>query len=149
MACLSMALGARNIVAPGLVALAEECTTHGGYVRRADGGLDGLIYAPFATWVGDRFAVKAEVLPTLPIDQVVDAIGAGCLAMISVHPWVRWPDRRPPHRGGHLVLVVGVTTDTLVIHNPSGLPGSSQQYVHLTQTQLENTYAQRGIVIHP
>lgn len=149
MACLRMVLGSRGAEAPPLVTLAEECARHGGYVRHDDGRVDGLIYAPFARWVAGRFGLQAEVRTSLPLDDVRALVEGGALVMASVHPWVRWPDREPPARGGHLVLVVGTTPDGLLVHNPSGLPGESQAYAELKPARFEAFYAGRGVVFSP
>jgi hypothetical protein len=146
MACLRMVLGAHGIEAPPLVPLAEECARHGGYVRHADGRVDGLIYAPFVAWVAERFGPAGEVRGDLPLAEVLDLAAAGALVMASVHPWLRWPDREPPSRGGHLVLVVGTSPDGLLVHNPSGLPGESQSSAELKPSTFERFYADRGVV---
>jgi hypothetical protein len=65
----------------------------------------------------------------------------------SVHPWVRWPDRIPPDRGGHLVLVTGRHGDQLILNNPSGLPGTSQHAARIALADFARFYAGRGIVI--
>jgi hypothetical protein len=145
MACLRMVLAARGVPAPSLVELAEECARHGGYVRHDDGRVDGLIYAPFARWVAERFGIRAEVRTTLPVDDVRTLVNAGTLVMASVHPWLRWPDREPPSRGGHLVLVVGTTPGALLVHNPSGLPGESQEYAEVPTAAFDRFYAGRGV----
>jgi hypothetical protein len=69
--------------------------------------------------------------------------------MASVHPWVRWPDREPPDRGGHLVLVVGTTPGALLVHNPSGLPGESQEYAEVPTEAFARFYADRGVLFPP
>jgi hypothetical protein len=149
MACLRMVLAARGVAAPSLVELAEECARHGGYVRHDDGRVDGLIYAPFAHWVADRFGVAAEVRTALPVSRIRSLVTTGTLVMVSVHPWIRWPHREPPTRGGHLVLVVGTTPGALLVHNPSGLPGESQEYAEVADAAVERFSAGRGVTFPP
>ena len=66
----------------------------------------------------------------------------------SVHPWIRWPERTPPARGGHLVLVTGIADGLLRLHNPSGLPGLNQRNALLRADDFARFAAGRGIVIH-
>ncbi len=146
MACLSMVIRARGETSPRLVPLAKECVDAGGYIMRADGGLEGLIYEPFVQWISDRFQISAVVRPTMDAVEVAAEVASGRLVMISVHPWLRWPNRRPPRRGGHLVLAVGVGQGLLLVHNPSGLFGRSQEYARVTFAQLESSFASRAVV---
>jgi hypothetical protein len=147
-ACLRMVLAHRGDPVPPSVPLAEECTRAGGYVRHRD-RVDGLIYAPFVNWITGRWGIKASVRGDLPHTDIAETVHAGGLAMISVHPWIRWPERTPPRRGGHLVLVTGAGPGHLLIHNPSGLPGQSQQDARIGQATLDRFYAGRGVVFHP
>ena len=148
MACLRMVLAHRDQPVPRSVPLAEECTRAGGYVRHPD-RVDGLIYRPFAEWVGDAFGIKATVHGDLPYDEIIEMVRGGGLAIISVHPWIRWPERVPPGRGGHLVLVTGAGSGHLLIHNPSGLYGQSQRHTRIGLDDLDRFYAGRGVLIHP
>ncbi|MCZ0974608.1 C39 family peptidase [Streptomyces albulus] len=148
MACLRMALEFWRGSAPTAMELAAECLDAGAYVRRGD-GLDGLVYAPFAAYATRRWGLVAESRPDLPRAEIPALVGAGRLVLLSVHPSVRDADPRPPRRGGHLVLAVGVTPDHVVIHNPSGLPGRSQQFAHVDWERWERVYAGRGVVLGP
>lgn len=147
MACLRMILAYRGDPAPPSVPLAKDCTRAGGYVRHPD-RVDGLIYAPFVNWIGDRWGIKATVRAELPHADIADTVHAGGLAMVSVHPWIRWPDRTPPRRGGHLVLVTGASPGHLLLHNPSGLPGRSQHHARMDLATFDRFYAGRGVLIH-
>jgi Peptidase_C39 like family len=145
-ACLRMVLGARGDDVPAAVPLAEECTAAGGYVRHED-RVDGLIYRPFVEWIADRFRLAAEVVPDLPPQDVIGHVDAGGLAMISVHPWVRWPDREPPVKGGHLVLAVGVDDGgRVLLHNPSGIYGESQQLFPVSPEECARFAPGRGVL---
>ena len=65
----------------------------------------------------------------------------------SVHPWIRWPERTPPGRGGHLVLVTGVVDGMLRFHNLSGLPGISQSDALVGPADFARFAAGCGIVL--
>lgn len=146
MACLRMTLRHWLGVAPPPLALAAECVGAGAYVRRGD-GLDGLIYAPFAAHVSSRWGLRAEAHPDLPAADVPGRLASGELLMLSVHPAIREPHRVPPGKGGHLVLAVGATPEHLVIHNPSGFPGGSQEFARVPWNDLDRFYAGRGVTL--
>ncbi|MFG2822670.1 C39 family peptidase [Kitasatospora sp. NPDC048365] len=149
MACLRMALDYWWGVAPAAVRLAEECVAAGAYVRHPDGRLDGLIHAPFATYVRERWGLQAEARGPLTAAEVRAEVTGGRLVMLSVHPSIRTLDPAPPRQGGHLVLAVGAGEDELLIHNPSGFPDGSQQFAAVPWADLERFYAGRGIVLGP
>ncbi|MBF9069667.1 hypothetical protein [Streptacidiphilus fuscans] len=157
MACLRMALhhvtGTRP---PRALDLAGDYLRAGAYVKRDDGGLGGLIYAPFAAHTSARHPLQVDVRPELTLGEVASLVRGGSLVMLSVHPWVRTPERQPPQRGGHLVLAVGAggaaagtgaDDDALFLHNPSGFAGRSQRFVRLTHAELEPFFAGRGVVL--
>lgn len=52
-------------------------------------------------------------------------------------------------RGGHLVLVTGVTGDAVIINNPSGLYAVSQDAVTVRDDDFVRFFAGRGIVFSP
>jgi hypothetical protein len=147
-ACLRMALDHWRYEVPPALALAAECVDAGAYVRRGD-RVDGLIYAPFAAYVRRRWGLAAESRPELTAAEVRGHIAAGGLAMLSVHPSIRGLGPEPPQRGGHLVLAVGVAEDAVVIHNPSGFHGSSQEFVPVRWTDLARFHADRGVLLFP
>ncbi|KOG87607.1 C39 family peptidase [Streptomyces varsoviensis] len=149
MACLRMALDHWRGGAPPSVVLAEECREAGAYVRHAD-RVDGLIYAPFAAYARRRWGLFAESRPELTAAEVRAELAAGRLAMLSVHPSIRTPGGAPPAtRGGHLVLAVGADDGHLLIHNPSGFPGASQEFARVPWDALGRFYAGRGVVLGP
>ncbi|MGK4579673.1 C39 family peptidase [Kitasatospora sp. HPMI-4] len=149
MACLRMALDFWWGVSPAPVTLAEECMAAGAYVRHPDGRLDGLIHAPFAAYVHQRWGLAAEARSPLPAEELPALLAAGRLAVISVHPSIRTLDPQPPRTGGHLVLAVGANRDELLIHNPSGFPDGSQSFARVPWGDLGRFYAERGIVLGP
>jgi hypothetical protein len=130
------------------VPLAREALDAGAYVRDGD-EVKGLIYAPFATWAARRFGLHAQSRPDLPAGDIHAEVAAGRVVLLSVHKSIRTLDPGPPARGGHLVLAIGAGPDTVVIHNPSGLPGRSQQFHHVPLADLDRFYAGRGVVLGP
>ncbi|MFI0982073.1 C39 family peptidase [Streptomyces sp. NPDC021093] len=147
MACLRMCLAHWGQPVPTAMELAAGCERAGAYVRREDGGLDGLIYAPFARHVEASWPLTAECRPGLDVSEIPQLLAKGRLLMLSVHPSVRELHPSPPGRGGHLVLAVGATPDALLVHNPSGFPGESQEYARIPWADLDRFYAGRGVVL--
>lgn len=165
MACLRSVLLARSGSAPGTVTLALETLAAGGYRLRygpsgpdeagVPEGVDGLIYAPFVTYLARRWQITATVEADLSIEALVGHVGRGAWVMASVHPGIRRPELTPPSRGGHLVLVhamaaqVGGGPVQVVLHNPSGDTAATQADVHVTATDFDRFFAGRGVVFHP
>jgi hypothetical protein len=69
--------------------------------------------------------------------------------LLSVHKTIRALDPAPAGRGGHLVLAVGSGPDGVVLHNPSGFPGRSQEFHTVPWTDLDRFFAGRGVVLGP
>ncbi|WP_371483023.1 C39 family peptidase [Kitasatospora sp. NBC_00315] len=148
-ACLRMALDYWWGLAPPPITLAGECLDAGAYVRKGE-LLEGLIHAPFAAYVSGRWGLAARSRPELPAAEIPGHLAAGELVMLSVHPAVRMLGAaEPPRRGGHLVLAVGDAAGDLVIHNPSGFAGESQEFARVPWPDLSRFYAGRGIVLGP
>lgn len=144
-ACLRMALAARGIAPPRAFDLARDLTARGGYVVQPGGAIRGLIYAPAAAWLREAHGIAAEVRVDVPAAEAAAMVGGGGMFIASVHPWVRWPDREPPARGGHLVLVFGRADAMLRFHNPSGDTPEAQADVRLPVADFARFYAGRGI----
>ncbi|MBT2525427.1 C39 family peptidase [Streptomyces sp. ISL-99] len=149
MACLRMCLDHWQQTVPTAMDLAKECVEAGAYVHRADGGLDGLIYGPFAAYATRRWGLEAVVRPALPQQEIPQLLASGRLVVLSVHPSIRTLAPEPPRKGGHLVLAVGATPEHVLIHNPSGFPDRSQQFAPVPWTDLGRFYAGRGVVLGP
>ena len=67
---------------------------------------------------------------------------------IRAGPGVRRPARPPPSRGGHLVLVFGVTeAGALRLHNPSGDTGATRIDQRLAPETFGDFFAGRGILL--
>lgn len=146
MACLKMVLAARGGPTHPTLELARRSLPFGAYVEQPDGGIKGLIYAPFVRYVADVFELEAQVQVDLPAAGLPALLAQAEYFMASVHPWIRWPERQPPGRGGHLVLVTRATPDSVTFHNPSGEPGA-QADVELPLAVFDTFFAGRGVAI--
>jgi Peptidase_C39 like family len=141
-ACLRMALDHWQQSVP----LVRELQEAGAYVRDGD-EVKGLIYRPFAEYVTGRWGLYARPVPELPLADIRREVADGRLAVVSVHKTIRTLDPAPPGKGGHLVLIVGADQESVTLHNPSGLPGRSQEYAPVSWTALDRFYAGRGVVL--
>jgi hypothetical protein len=148
LACLKMILAAGGEPVPPTMRLVERALDWRVFVPiPGTSRVHGLIYRPFADWVAADYGIAAEVAAELTVAGLVSRLAGGAVVIASVHPWVRWPDRVPPDRGGHLVLVTGRHGDQLILNNPSGLPGISQHAARIALADFARFYAGRGIVI--
>jgi hypothetical protein len=78
MACLRMALIARDGHAPTLFTLLSGCLKAGGYVEHPDGSVTGLLYRPFADFTRDRYQLRAcRRVPAWNSRQARSYISAG------------------------------------------------------------------------
>ncbi|AVJ29355.1 hypothetical protein [Achromobacter spanius] len=146
MACLKMVLAARTGRIHPTLTLARGSVPYGAYIEEPDGNIKGLIYAPFVRYVAEAFGLRAQVRVDLPASDLAGVMAQADYFMASVHPWIRWPDREPPKKGGHLVLMTRATRDSVTFHNPSGEPGS-QADVELPLADFDRFYAGRGVAI--
>ncbi len=147
-ACLKMILAARGEPVPPTMRLVGRALDWRAFVPiPGTSRVHGLIYRPFADWVAADYGIGAEVAADLTLDGLAARLAGGAVVIASVHPWVRWPARVPPGRGGHLVLVTGQQDGQLILNNPSGLPGVSQHGARVALTGFGRFYAGRGIVI--
>jgi hypothetical protein len=147
LACLKMIMAWRGLQVPATMRLVERALAWKAYVPEGD-RVAGLIYRPFAEWVAEDYGIAAEVAPVLPIRLLARLASPGTPVIVSVHKWVRWPERIPPERGGHLVLVTGAAGGLLRLHNPSGMPGASQRDALLKVTDFARFFAERGVIIN-
>ncbi|MFB8205521.1 C39 family peptidase [Kitasatospora purpeofusca] len=146
MACLRMALFARDGEAPTLFDLLDGCLAYGGYVQRDDGSVGGLYYKPFTEYALAAHALKSEIITDLTPDRLLAELNHGHLVMASVHKEIRRPDRPAPARGGHLVLVTGHQDGGVLFRNPSGHTADAVDA--LLQLDRFDTYAaHRGIAL--
>ncbi len=146
-ACLRMVLSYWCVKPPPALVLIKECLAAGAYVQRDAQRVDGLLYEPFAHYVRRRWGLRVDVGAPLHLADLTGHVQDGSLVMASVHPSIRELAPDPPARGGHLVLVVGVTTGGMVLHNPSGLPGRSQRFAIVSTHDFGRFYADRGVIL--
>lgn len=145
-ACLRMVLDHYGRTVPPALPLVRELCEAGAYVRDGD-TVQGLIYRPFADHVRARWGLHADVVPDLPAARIPEILAAGRLVLLSVHKTIRTPDVDPPSKGGHLVLAVGASKENIMLHNPSGLPGVSQESAPVAWPRLDRFYAGRGVIL--
>jgi hypothetical protein len=144
MACLKMAMAARSEAFP-IHALRRAVQPLGGYVEEADGNIRGLIYAGAVAWLQAR-GIAARIV----LDEPIPQLARGQLYIASVHATIRTPERAPPHRGGHLVLLFGQDAEgRLRFHNPSGHTPETRRDVRLRPEDLTRYHAGRGILVGP
>jgi hypothetical protein len=145
-ACFKMILARRARPVPPTMRLVERALAHGAYVPRGE-RVDGLIYAPFARLAEAEFGVVLDVARELTPAEIEEAATPDTPVIASVHRWIRWPDREPPQRGGHLVLVTGARGGTVRLHNPSGFAGASQRDVMVKVSDFAKFFAGRGMLV--
>ncbi|MFF3859459.1 C39 family peptidase [Streptomyces sp. NPDC002209] len=144
-ACLRMALLARNSDAPSLFELLDGARKYGAYTEDPDtGAIHGLIYAPFAQYVRDVHALAAEVHPHLAVPELLALLDTGRLVIASVHKEIRRPENPAPGKGGHLVLVTGRRGGTVQFRNPSGHTGQARSAT-LPVAEFARFFAGRGV----
>ncbi|MER9561967.1 C39 family peptidase [Mesorhizobium sp. M0571] len=147
MACLKMILAARDEIHPTLE-LARACAAYGGYVvNEIDASIKGLIYAPFVKFVAERFGLSAETMTNVDTAAIPELLSKRQFFIASVHHAIRWPEREPPSKGGHLVLVTAASPETARFHNPSGHDQASQADVTLPLAVFDRFFANRGIAV--
>lgn len=147
MACLQMALGALGRPVPPIHDLRRAVQARGGYVEEPDGAIRGLIYAGAVEWLAAQ-GIAARVVLDLDPAGLPGLLADGALLLASVHPWIRWPGREPPSRGGHLVLVFGTDGEgRLRFNNPSGDTPATRQDARLAIPDFARFFAGRGILI--
>ena len=114
--------------------------------------LPGMFYKPFIEFLRKEFNIKAVVSTALVIGEITKAIGQGNFVIASVNASIRSSDKNTKKifRGGHLVLVFGYDSfkKELIIHNPSGLPHKSQEYVRIKIEDFKKYFSYRGIIIN-
>jgi hypothetical protein len=144
--CLESVLDYWRIEHAPRAALLDDALRHGVYRMRDDGGVDGLIYRPFAEWVGAAFGLRVEVLPRAPLETIAAGLDADTFAIVSVSPEIRYPERPNRRQGGHLILLHGRDRDGAWFHNPSGI-APYQADAYLPFATIARFYAGRGMLL--
>jgi hypothetical protein len=145
MACLKMILATRGEIVP-TIDLARRCTRYGGYVVN-EGSIRGLIYAPFVTFVKAEFGLEAQVMTNVATSDIPAILARSRFFIASVSSSIRWPEREPPSKGGHLVLVTAASDDGFRFHNPSGHTSATQANAVLSPADFDRFFANRGIAV--
>jgi hypothetical protein len=144
--CLESVLDYWDIAHGSRADLLDEALRHEVYRMREDGGVDGLIYRPFATWTEQAFGLQVEVLPEAGLEEIAARIDNETLTIISVSPEIRYPQVPNKERGGHLILLHGRDANGVWFHNPSGVaPYQSDAY--LPFASVARFYAGRGLIL--
>ena len=145
MACLKMILATRGEIVP-TIELARRCTGYGGYVV-TEGSIKGLIYAPFVSFVQEVFGLQAEVMTNVATSDIPAILARSRFFIASVSSSIRWPERQPPSKGGHLVLVTAASDEAFRFHNPSGHTSATQENAELAAADFDRFFANRGIAV--
>ncbi len=150
MACLKSILDANGFIGKTLVELAKQCSEYGGYKLLAD-DVDGLFYREFVEFVSQEFGIAGEVVKELSTERIIQELASNNFVIASVHPSIRNPNAEPPRKGGHLVLVVGYDRsekdEKLILHDPSGYYGVSQEFAPIFLKDFLKFFAGRGVVL--
>ncbi|HEY2023995.1 C39 family peptidase [Paraburkholderia sp.] len=144
--CLESALDYWRIGHAPRADLLEDALRHGVYRMREDGGVDGLIYRPFADWAARAFGLHVDVVPQAPLEHIAARLDAGTLAIVSVSAEIRYPQRPNQRQGGHLILLHGRDRHGVWFHNPSGVV-PHQANVYLPFATIARFYAGRGMTL--
>ena len=146
LACLKMIMGWRGLPVPATMRLVAAALAWKAYIPQGD-RVAGLRYRPFAELVAEDYGIAVEVAPELSLGLLARLASPGTPVIASVHKWVRWPDRIPPERGGHLVLVTGAADGLVRLHNPAGIPCASQRDALVEMADFARFFAERGLII--
>ncbi|PXW17510.1 hypothetical protein [Paraburkholderia caballeronis] len=146
LACFESALDYWRIAHGPRAALLDGALDHGAYRMRDDGGVDGLIYRPFAEWVAAAFGIHVDVLTDEDIEATAARVGPDTLAIVSVSPEIRYPAHPNERQGGHLVLLHGRGDGGVWFHNPSGV-APYQADAWLPYATVARFHARRGMAL--
>ncbi|MBW0254190.1 C39 family peptidase [Cellulomonas sp. PS-H5] len=146
-ACLQSVLSDLGHPEQPKTTLLRRAVATGALVPQDDGGIDGMFYRPFVEWVRADYGIEAVVRGVLEVDELSSHVASGDWYVIaSVSSEIRWPDRRPSRRGGHLVLVHDIRDGHLIFHNPSGL-GPTAADARCRPERFAHFFARRGILV--
>jgi hypothetical protein len=144
--CFESALDYWGIEHAPRAAMLEDALRHGVYRMREDGGVDGLIYQPFADWAESAYGVRVEVMTDEDIQASAARLAADTLAIVSVSPEIRYPERANTDQGGHLILLHGRSDGGVWFHNPSGV-APYQADAWLPYETVARFHARRGMAL--
>lgn len=146
LACLESALDYWGIGHGSRARMLDDALHHGVYRVRDDGGVDGLIYRPFAHWVDAAFGVRVDVMTDEGIEETAARLDGDTLAIVSVSPEIRHPARPNARQGGHLILLHGRGDGGVWFHNPSGV-APYQADAWLPCETVARFHARRGMTL--
>ncbi|GAB3575963.1 C39 family peptidase [Leifsonia lichenia] len=137
--------------------LIDGATSAGALIPEAD-TVRGLYYRPFLSWIAAEFGLDGEVVEGSTAREHFESVGRsafversastgrGVVAIASVTPEIRFPERQNDRVGGHLVLVHGFDGETVSFHNPSGI-GATAADASLHVDDFQRFYAGRGMLV--
>lgn len=146
MACVKMILAARTGRVWPIIDLARGATAYGAYVE-SGGDIRGLIYAPCVDYLRAVHGIESEIVTGVGAADLPRLMERAVFFIASVHPWIRTPERIPPKRGGHLVLVTAAARSGVRFHNPSGDSLATSAHVAADLATFDRFFAGRGITI--
>lgn len=149
MACLKMIIAARTGRAVPILELARLATERGAYALAPDGTIRGMIYAPIVPMLAERLGIEAQVVTGVDTAALPEVLARADMLIASVHCGIVTPERDPPHKGGHLVLVLTADREGVVFHDPSGRDRATREHVRLALADFDRFFAGRGIAILP
>lgn len=95
----------------------------------------------------ERFGLSADVRTQVPAQTIHEILSGHRFFIASVSSAIRWPEREPSSKGGHLVLVTAADEEHVRFHNPSGHDRASQADVTLSLVTFDRFFANRGIAV--
>lgn len=150
MFCLKMILKYKFNKDYSVIDLAKEAMdNYGAYFVGTDRKLSAMKYAPFKTFIKHKFNINSDVCSILTTRKIKHELSIGNLVIASVHWDIKDPNRTPPFKGGHLVLITGYSEPEKVFYmnNPSGLKGISDKDAKISYRDFSKFFAGRGIII--
>lgn len=146
MACLKMVLAAQTGRIIPIMQLTRQALAYGAYTINKD-NIQGMIYAPFVKFVSTIFSISARIEIDINASQISNFLQDNPFFIASVHPHIRWPERTPPKKGGHLVLVTAADDNSITFHNPSGHTPETRKNAMLCHKSFDRFFAGRGVLI--
>ena len=152
-ACLRSLIGAAGATVPNPATVTQDLINTGGYVvDPVTDAVHGMIYAPAVAYLQNRWGQDAEAFTGGTTEEIRAHLEQhGNAVIASVTPAIRdlTVGARPnfPSRGGHLVLLTGITRGGVTIHNPSGYWPDAQADAPLSWEDFTRSFAGRGITV--
>lgn len=147
MACLKMILAHKTNEVIPLVTLGKQCVKYDGYKLPLENH-PGLYYKPFVQFTKEKYSLNGKATSALTLTDIKNTLSSGGYVIASVTPEIRFPEKDPAKKGGHLVLLFGYDDSRQIIylHNPSGFK-DSQEKVVISYSQFRKFFDNKGIMI--